>query len=154
MVKIKQKTTVKMQMSAVGDSHSRSKIAVRDLDSVIDEPEVRGGTNLGPSPTETLMTSLIGCTNVISKKIAHAMDVEFGNMKINLSADFDRRGVLLTEEVDTPFSNVVLDIEVATNASEAQLDAIKTDLAKYCPIAKVMRAAGITITENWTTTPL
>ena len=34
------------------------------------EPRVRGGTNTGPSPTETLMSALIACTNVITHKIA------------------------------------------------------------------------------------
>ena len=40
------------------------------------------------------------------------------------------------------------------DATPEQLDAIKTDLARFCPIAKVIRGNGATITENWTTTPL
>ncbi len=154
MVNIKPKTTVKMAMTATGETHARSSVQVRDVSAIIDEPEIRGGTNLGLAPTETLMASLIGCTNVISKRIAHGMGVEMGEMKINLSADFNRLGTLLMEEIDSPFSNVVLDIEVATNATPEQMDVIKTDLAKYCPVAKVFRGSGITVTENWTTTPL
>lgn len=42
----------------------------------------------------------------------------------------------------------------ATDANVAQLETIKTDLTKYCPVAKVMRAAVIVTTENWTTRPL
>ena len=49
---------------------------------------------------------------------------------------------------------VVMDIEVATNATPEQITEIKTELSKFCPIAKVIRAAGTPITENWTTTPL
>ncbi|MEM9394104.1 MAG: OsmC family protein [Pseudomonadota bacterium] len=127
---------------------------MRDVSSIIDEPAERGGTNLGLTPTETLMSSLIGCTNVISKRIAHGMGVEMGEMKVSLSADFNRLGTMLQEEIEEPFSNIVMDIEVATNATPEQLEAIKTDLEKYCPIAKVMRGSGITITENWKTTPL
>ena len=47
-----------------------------------------------------------------------------------------------------------MDIEVATDATPEQMEAITTDLAKYCPIAKVIRGSGVTITENWTTKPL
>lgn len=151
---IRQKTTIQMKMEATGETHSRSKIRARDVISTIDEPIERDGTNQGLSPTETLMASLIGCTNVISKKIAHRMGVEFGEMDIKLTSDFDRRGVLLMEEVDRPFNNIVLDITVATDATDDQVEAIKTDLAKFCPAAKVIRGSGVTITENWTTKPL
>ncbi len=154
MVTIKPKTTVQMKLSAVGETHSRSQVSVRDVTGTIDEPLERDGTNLGLTPTETLMSSLIGCTNVISKKIAHKMGFEMGEMKIALTANLDRRGTMLMEEVARPFSNIVMDIEVATDATPEQLEAMKTDLAKFCPIAKVIRGSGVTITENWTAVPL
>ena len=154
MVNIKPKTQIEMRMAASGQTHARSHVRVRDVASVIDEPLERGGTNLGLSPTETLMASLIGCTNVISKRIAHGMGFEIGQMDIQLSAQFDRRGVLIKDEVDQPFSNIIMDISVETNGSAEQMQAMQIDLAKFCPIAKVIRNSGITITENWTTKPL
>ena len=154
MVTIKPKTTITMKMTGTGETHSRSQIAVRDLSSTIDEPVERDGTNLGLSPTETLMASLIGCTNVISKKIAHKMGLTFGKMDVSLRAKFDRRGVTLMEEVDRPFDDIVLDIEVETDATPEQLANVATELAKFCPVAKVIRGNGATITENWTAKPL
>jgi len=154
MVKIRQKTHIKMNMTAVGETHSRSRISSRDVVATIDEPLARDGTNLGLSPTETLMSALIGCTNVISKKIAHKMGFEMGELAVTLTSDFDRRGVTLAEEVEHPFSNIVMDIEVATNGTPEQMAAMRTDLAKFCPLAKVIRGSGVTITENWTTKPL
>lgn len=154
MVKIRPKTQVEMKLNAVGQTHSRSKVMVRDVYTIIDEPEIRGGSNLGPSPTETLMASLIGCTNVISNKIAKAMGVTFGEMKIAFSAQFDRRGTMLEHEVEHPFSDIVMDIEVKTDATPEQLETIRTELEKYCPIAKVIRGSGVTITEHWTAAPL
>ncbi len=151
---IRQKTVIQMKLNATGETHARSKVRARDVESTIDEPLERQGTNLGLAPTETLMASLIGCTNVISKRIAHGMGVEMGDLDVQLTTDFDRRSVLLMAEVERPFSNIVMDITVATNATPEQMDAITTDLAKYCPIAKVIRGSGVTITENWTTTPL
>ena len=70
MGQIRQKTTLVARQSAVGQTHSRSHIRVRDVYNIIDEPLERAGTNLGLSPTETMLSALIGCTNVISKKIA------------------------------------------------------------------------------------
>lgn len=154
MAAIRQKTTVQMKISAVGETHAKSNISVRDVTGVIDEPVERGGTNEGLTPTETLMASLIGCTNVISKRIAHHMGFEMGEMSIDLTASFDRRGTMLTDEVEQPFSDIVMDIEVATDGSADQMEAMKIDLAKFCPIAKVIRGSGVTITEHWTTKPL
>lgn len=151
---IKQKTQVTMGLAGHGQSHARTQVRARDVFSVVDEPLERGGSNLGLSPTETLMASLIGCTNVITQRIAHGMGVAMGEMRVELKAQFDRRGTMLAEEVDAPFSDVEMAIEVATDATPEQLDAIKADLARYCPVAKVFRGAGIAVTETWTTKPL
>ncbi len=153
MTNMTPKTEVTMSMSAIGETHARTKINIRDVSSIIDEPEARGGTNQGLTPTETLMASLIGCTNVISKRIAHKMGIELGEMDIHLSAIFDRRGTMLEEEIDIPFSSVTMDIEIDTDATEEQLTTLKTNLAKFCPIAKVLRGSGVRITENWIVNP-
>ena len=154
MANMTPKTEVTMSMSATGETHARTKINIRDVSSIIDEPEARGGTNQGLTPTETLMASLIGCTNVISKRIAHKMGIELGEMDIQLSAKFDRRGTMLEEEIDVPFSSVIMDIEIDTDATGEQMTALKKDLAKFCPIAKVLRGSGVKITENWIVNPL
>lgn len=154
MGQIRQKTTLVARQSAVGQTHSRSHIRVRDVYNIIDEPLERAGTNLGLSPTETMMSALIGCTNVISKKIAKKMGVTFGEMKIDMSYKFNRLGTMLMEEVEVPFDDVVMDIEVETDATPAQMETIKSELEKFCPVAKVFRAAGMTITENWSAQPL
>ena len=154
MTNMTPKTEVTMSMSATGETHARTKINIRDVNTIIDEPEARGGTNQGLTPTETLMASLIGCTNVISKRIAHKMGIELGEMDIQLSAKFDRRGTMLEEEINVPFSSVTMDIEIDTDATEEQMTALKTDLAKFCPVAKVLRGSGVKITENWIVNPL
>jgi len=71
MTVVKEKTTIKMRMQGIAASHSRTDFSIRGLTKIIDEPVERGGTNLGMSPTETFAAALIGCTNVMSQKIAH-----------------------------------------------------------------------------------
>jgi uncharacterized OsmC-like protein len=151
---IKVKTTVKMGITGHGETHARMAVRTRDVQSIIDEPEARGGTNLGLTPTETLMSSLMGCTNVISSRIAHKMGITWEGIEISLSADFNRLGTMLEEEIEQPFTDIVMEISVATDADAAQLAALQSDLAKFCPIAKVIRGSGVTITENWTIRPL
>ena len=141
---------VHMKLEGSSKSHSRTDIITRDVESIIDEPIARGGTNLGMSPTETLITSLIGCTNVITHRIMEKMGFKINSMDIKTKTLFNRDGVGLIQEVEVPFPEITLDIEISTDASESNLIEVQKQLAMYCPIAKVIRNAGTKINENWT----
>lgn len=146
---IREKTTVPITASAECPSHSLSKITVRDVGFDIDEPVARGGTNLGPSPTETLISALIGCTNVIGHKCADSLGVNIGHLNISAECEFDRRGVTLAEEIDVPFKKVVLTVVSDGGASAEDLNRVKAEVAKYCPLSKVMKQGGTVIEETW-----
>ncbi len=143
------KTEVTMKMSASCPHHARSDITARDLESVIDEPTERGGTNLGLTPTETLIASLIGCTNVITQRISEGYGLHIDAMNIDAEAKFDRRGVMLQEEVRIPFPAITLNISVTSPNPASDFDRVKADLRKFCPIAKVIRESGTAVDENW-----
>lgn len=149
MAAVSENSTVQQKLRATCPTHSRSDISARDVESVIDEPKDRGGTNLGLSPTETLVAALIGCTNVIGNKTAHNHGIELRDVSIDADATFDRRGSSLREEIDVPFPKIVLTINVTTPATAAEIEKVKTELAMYCPISKVIRQAGTEIEENW-----
>lgn len=150
---VRAKTTIRMRMQGDVRSHSRTDVAVRDLTQIIDEPIERGGTNLGMSPTETLVASLIGCTSVISHKIAHKNGIELQDMVVRAEVDFDRRGVLLTEEVEVPFPALTLTVDVRSDASIEQIDQLRLELSRFCAISKVIKASGTAVTEVWNVTP-
>lgn len=152
MVTVKPKTRVQQHIAATCPTHSRTDLRVRGLESVIDEPVERDGTNLGFTPTETLIASLIGCTNVIGHKIAHKHGIVFDDMTIAADATFDRRGASLMEEIDVPFPKIVLTIDVRTDASDADMAKIREELPKFCPVSKVIREAGTEIEEVWNVT--
>ena len=146
---IRMKTVVTYRTTAQCPTHSRTEIPVRDLEVVIDEPVERGGTNMGPSPTETAMTSLIACTNVIGHKTAKRLGVDLGEVTIDAEVQFDRRGVTMEEEIDLPFPAITLTVNCTTTASQDALQEVGRETAKYCAIAKLFTAAGTDLTVNW-----
>lgn len=146
---IKTKTVVTYRTTAQCPTHARTEIPVRDLEVVIDEPLERGGTNLGPSPTEAAMTALIACTNVIGHKNAHRLGVDLGTVTIDANCAFDRRGVLMEEEIDVPFPQVTLTVNCATTASQEDLARVGEETAKYCAIAKLFRQSGTELSVHW-----
>ena len=132
---IRPKTTVKLKAEAHCPSHSLSEISVRDLTFAIDEPIERDGTNTGPTPTDTALAALIGCTNVIGHKCAASLGINIGHLNISAVCDFDRRGVTLQEEIDIPFTKVDLKIETEEVVSSADLDRLSAEVAKFCPLS-------------------
>jgi putative redox protein len=152
MVVVREKTTVNQRVRGNCPTHSRTEISVRDVKTVIDEPKERDGTNMGPTPTETMVAALVACTNVISHKCANKHGVEFKAMSINAESTFDRRGTQLLEEIEVPFPKIRLVIDVTTNASDSEMQKVKADLRRFCPISKVIRNSGTDIEEVWNVT--
>ena len=146
---VKMKTVVTYRTTAFCPTHARTEIPVRDLNVVIDEPLERGGTNLGATPTETALTALIACTNVIGHKNAHRLGVDLGTVTIDADCKFERGGVLMEEEMDLPFPAITLTVNCKTSASQEDLTQVGIDTAKYCAIAKLFESAGTDLSVNW-----
>lgn len=149
MAEIKLKTTVKIRAKAACTSHSRTDVGIRDLVTIIDEPTERGGTNLGPSPTETAVAALVACTNVIGNKCAAKLGVDIGNLTIEAVCSFDRRGVTLTEEIELPFPSLQLIVTADGPASAADLVRVGLETDKFCPLGKLFLAAGTDLQVIW-----
>ena len=139
-------------MTVTGRSRSsaRTDVDVRGMALIIDEPPARGGDNAGPTPPETLLGALIGCTSRISHKIAEAGGIRIHDMSVDVEAAFDRRGVNLELEIDIPFTAIELRVDITTDADTAAIDGLQADLRRFCPISKILRQSGTTITETWT----
>lgn len=146
----KQKPTVILRASATCPSHSLTNVGVRDLSFAIDEPVERGGTNTGPTPTDTVLGALIGCTNVIAHKCAGSLGFNIGHLSIDAKCYFNRGGVTLQEEVDVPFEKVVLEVvSEGGEVSQQQLDELANEVGKYCPLSKLFTQAGTVIDQTW-----
>jgi len=152
MAAIKAKAVVTMKMAGKGVNHARSDIHVRDQSFTIDEPTERGGTNLGPTPTETLVGALIGCINVVSNRIAEHIGLEIEEMTVDAAADFDRRGVMMQQAVTVPFPKIDVTINARVKGSDEQIAQLQSDLGKFCPLSMLIRQSGTELTETWNVT--
>lgn len=149
MVVVKQKTQVVQRFHGECPTHSQTDVSVRDVQVTIDEPRERGGTNLGLAPTETLVAALIACTNVVGHKCAAKHGVHLSGLTVDAEMTLDRRGVMLLEEVEVPFPTIRLTITARTDAAADAVGRMQADLRRFCPIAKVLRAAGTEVAEVW-----
>ena len=146
---IKMKTSVTLSVDGNCPSHSLAEVSTRDLIQYIDEPIERGGTNKGFTPTDTAISALVGCTNVIGHKCATKLGIDIGNLQISAKCTFNRLGVTLAEEIEVPFEEIDLVVVADGSASIEELNQVAIEVAKFCPLAKLFRQAGTVINEDW-----
>lgn len=146
---VREKTTVRLRATGEGVSHARMDVAVRDLIVPVDEPAARGGTNTGAAPTEMALAALAGCTNVIGHKCAAALGIDPGTLRVEIEAEFDRRGVTLTEEIDRPFVAIRQRVSCDGPAEAEALARLGAEVARFCPLSKLFEAAGCPVHTNW-----
>ena len=99
-----------------------------------------------------MIASLLGCTNVILNRVAEKNHVEVKALSLAAEASFDRRGVMLEEEVAVPFPEIRLTINLTTPATDLQVKRVRADLGKFCPVSKVIRQSGTKLAEVWNIT--
>ncbi|WP_293859913.1 OsmC family protein [uncultured Alsobacter sp.] len=142
-------TPVTMQFAAECPGYALSRVTVRDHVVTIDEPAERGGTNEGPTPTETFVSSLVGVTNVILRRIAKRDGIAIRSLSVTAEAELDRRGVWLVEPVTVPWRAIAMALTIDTDADEAQLAVWEEDLQAFSPIHALLRAGGTPVTLAW-----
>ena len=125
MVTVKEKTTVTQRIRGNCLTHSRTEISATSRRSSISPRSAKAPT-WAPTPTEMMVAALIACTNVISHKCAKKHGVEFKAMTVNAESTLDRRGTQLLEEIEVPFPKIRLLIDVTTDASEAEMEKVRS----------------------------
>ena len=92
---------------------------------------------------------MIGCTNVTTHKLAEVNGIEIDAMSVEAELTYDQRGVMFVEEIDVPFTEITLKIELTTAGDDAAIAKVKADLPRFCHVAKAIRQSGTNIVESW-----
>lgn len=137
----------------------KSEISIRDLPPVyLDEPRDLGGTNQGPTPLESVLASLCGCTAMI----VHIMKREMGFQLDDLHCEADgvtdvRRAEMKrtgkkyseVEPIAYHFHQVRQRITVRSPESDERLEALKRQVARLCPVSRLLEDAGVDFQVTW-----
>lgn len=145
----RQPTNFRIRVSGDCPTHACTEVRARQHRLVIDEPPVRGGTDLGPTPLETLLSSFLGCTNVIAHRIAEEMDIVLRDFSVSLVATLDTDGINGVRDTLVPFPEIKLTVTASTTSTEKEMALLRERLARRCPVSVILRQAGARIEENW-----
>jgi uncharacterized OsmC-like protein len=149
---VHEKFLTQIKLRGTCPTHARTHVNAGLHELVLDEPRSRGGTEMAATPLETMIASLIGCTNVILNKIAARDGVAVDSLTVDAEAALDRRGTTLQEEVSVPFPTIKLGIAFSTDADDARIARLRADLGRFCPVSKILRQSGTQIEEEWKVT--
>jgi uncharacterized OsmC-like protein len=118
----------------------RSHVRMRDFEVVIDQPENMGSTNRGPRPSEILLAALAACHEVTYRLYADALDIDLRNISVSVTGVSDARGFFDVEEgVAAGFSEVYGEINIESDASEADLERLREAVNRHCPVLDDLR---------------
>lgn len=150
---VRQKPLIRVRVEGHCPTMSLTEVRTRNHAFVIDEPPYRHGTDVGPTPLETMLGALVGCTNVIARRIAHERGIALHIRKILCEGMLDHRGIDAEADVPVPFPDITLTIEAQTDASPEALADLRRALDARCPMSVILRQAGSRIAQHWTVTP-
>jgi putative redox protein len=113
-------------------------VEIREHRFRVDEPEARGGTDTGPTPTELLAGALAGCTAITIEMYADRKEWELGQVEV--SVDYGE---------PSSAGSPSFQVKIATPAdlTDEQRERILV-IAGKCPVHKVLAAQDVEILDS------
>lgn len=149
MLNVKEHKLIRVALEGYAPTASLTEVRVRGHSFVIDEPPYRHGTDVGPTPLETLLGALVGCTNVIARRIAMEMKIDLKIDKIDVLGHLDHRGIDRVADVPVPFPTIELMVKATTTGTEQDMLRLREDMNARCPMSVILKQAGSQIVESW-----
>ena len=113
-------------------------IEIREHRLIGDEPERRGGTDKGPTPTELLAASLASCTAITIERYADRKEWDLGEVEVEV--DFTESEKEMPAEFD-------VEIRIPAELDEEQHKRILV-IAGKCPVHKAITAQDVKVKDR------
>lgn len=105
--------------------------------------EATGGDGADACSGDMLLEALVACAGVTLRSVATAMRVSLGAVSLRADAVFDARGTLgVDRAVPVGVQDVVVTIEVETDADEATLERLARSTERYCVVGQSLRESA------------
>lgn len=106
-----------------------------------DEPDSLGGTDHGPNPAELLLGALGNCLAIGYAANATAAGIEIKDMKIKVDGDLDLHTFMGLREGHAGFNNIVVEVDLKTDATPEALEELHTKVRTTSPIGHTVNNA-------------
>jgi uncharacterized OsmC-like protein len=138
------------EIRATNAAEPKTVSRVRGFEVVTDE---KTGTNIGPSPLETVLCALSGCEGVIINRCAKAMGFRYSGVDFECDGWVDARGSRGVVGVRPHFERVAFKVRIRTDEPEARLAKLRKNVEMRCPVMNLIRDAGVALDVTWEAVP-
>ncbi len=99
-----------------------------------------GGDGFALCSGDLLLEALVACAGVTLGAVATAIGVKLDDATVRAEGDLDFRGTLgVAKDAAVGFRQIRLSFELATNATEAELDTLLKLTERYCVVYQTLR---------------
>ena len=99
-----------------------------------------GGHGLDACSGDMLLEAVAGCAGVTLRSVATAMGIEIRSAEIRVDGMFDARGTLgIAREVPVGVQDVLVAVELDTDADDTALAKLAELTERYCVVAQSLR---------------
>lgn len=114
---------------------ARARTMARSFAIETDEPAPLGGTDHAVDPMELLLASVGTCLTIGWVTQAAKRGIDFRDLRIDVSGDYDLRGYLaLDDEVRPGFTNLSYTVHVDADATPEQMEEIRQAAERTSPM--------------------
>jgi putative redox protein len=116
---------------------------------IIDEPVSLGGKNLGANPLSVLLAALLGCENVIARRVAKDINFDLQGLSFSAKGVLDPAGSMGDSNVRSYYEKVEITVDVKTTESEERVQQLHQLTDARCPVFNTLKAADVEMVTNW-----
>ena len=141
---------IRKTVGARNDAGVRTVVTTRaGLTCATDEPVAHGGGASAPTPLETVLGALCGCSAVTFRRAADEAGFAYAGIEFDAAYDLDRRGLLGEAEVRPYFDTVEVEVRVRTPLAQDRLDEVVAVTEHRCPVRNLFVDAGVALRMQW-----
>lgn len=134
------------EIRATNAAEPKTVSRVRGFEVVTDE---KTGTNIGPSPLETVLCALCGCEGVIINRCAKAMNFAYSGVDFECDGWVDGRGSRGVAGVRPHFEKVTFKVLIKTKESDERIAKLRKNVEMRCPVMNLLTDAGVDMDVTW-----
>lgn len=135
------------EIRATNAAEAKTVSRVRGFEVITDE---KTGTNIGPSPLETVLSALCGCEGVILNRCAKAMNFRYTGVDFECDGWVDGRGSRGVRGVRPHFQKVVFRVLLKTEEPDERIAMLRKNVEMRCPVMNLLVDAGVELDVTWT----
>ncbi|GAC1299660.1 MAG: hypothetical protein NVS3B14_15060 [Ktedonobacteraceae bacterium] len=131
------KTTIRAVAKLLEDMHIEGRVGKFHLES--DEPAVRGGTDLGPTPLQYFVAGAAFCLITQMARFAPLYDIPLEEVQADVRAEFNAADKFVTDDSNGAFEQVTYVLTVRSSAPAEQVRLLIEHAERACHAAQSLR---------------